>query len=186
MLAPVQIDSVSGVRRNSIAQLVSSGSPVLIFEVDAAGIAEEDAPARRCDVRLIGCVRDRARHTNGNGNGGGSELSAVLVLRALTPSRLLSCVRAVTRGGASLPPEILCQMLPEQNGHSQTPAGPQLTSRELAVLRMLADGENTREIAGQLSYSERTVKNIVQTLLAKLNCRTRAHAVATATRQGVI
>ena len=32
---------------------------MLIFEVDAAGIAEESAPARRCDVRLIGSVRDR-------------------------------------------------------------------------------------------------------------------------------
>ena len=38
---------------------------------------------------------------------------------------------------------------------------------------MLADGETTREIAQQLSYSERTVKNIVHDLLAKLNCRTQ-------------
>ena len=51
---------------------------------------------------------------------------------------------------------------------------------------MLADGESTRGIAQRLSYSERTVKNIVHDLLAKLNCKTRAHAVALAARQGVI
>ena len=51
---------------------------------------------------------------------------------------------------------------------------------------MLADGESTRGIAQRLNYSERTVKNIVHDLLAKMGCRTRAHAVALAARQGVI
>jgi DNA-binding CsgD family transcriptional regulator len=37
-----------------------------------------------------------------------------------------------------------------------------------------------------LCFSERTVKNIVHDVLMKLNCRNRAHAVAMATRQGVI
>ena len=63
---------------------------------------------------------------------------------------------------------------------------PQLSDREYEVLRMLAEGESTRGIATQLSYSERTVKNIVRDLLVKLNGKTRAHAVALATRQGVI
>jgi DNA-binding NarL/FixJ family response regulator len=61
-----------------------------------------------------------------------------------------------------------------------------LTHRELAVLRMLADGEDTRGIAAELNYSERTIKNIVRDVLVKLGCRTRAQAVATATRQGAI
>jgi DNA-binding NarL/FixJ family response regulator len=63
---------------------------------------------------------------------------------------------------------------------------PGLAGREVSVLRLLAEGESTREIAENLSYSERTVKNIVHDLLMKLDCRTRAHAVALATRQGVI
>ena len=63
---------------------------------------------------------------------------------------------------------------------------PGLTDREYAVLQMLADGQNTREIAERLSYSKRTVKNIVRDLLVKLNGRTRAHAVALAAQQGVI
>jgi DNA-binding NarL/FixJ family response regulator len=61
-----------------------------------------------------------------------------------------------------------------------------LSDRELAVLRMLADGEDTRGIAQGLCYSERTVKNVVHDVLTKLSCRTRAQAVATATRAGLI
>ena len=45
---------------------------------------------------------------------------------------------------------------------------------------------DTSDIAVQLCYSERTVKNVVHDILMKLNCRTRAHAVALATRSGVI
>ena len=61
-----------------------------------------------------------------------------------------------------------------------------LSGRELSVLSLLAAGDNTREVAGRLSYSERTVKNIVHDTLVKMNCKTRAHAVALATRQGFI
>jgi DNA-binding CsgD family transcriptional regulator len=186
----VQLESALPERNGSISRLISSRSPVLIFEVDAGGIAEEGAPARRCDLRLIESVRDKLpahgeRSSNGERSSDG-ELSAVLVLRALTPSRLLSCIRAVTRSGASMPPELLCQMLPAPPGELANSSNRQLTVRELTVLRMLADGEVTRTIAEQLNYSERTVKNIVRDVLVKLNCRTRAHAVGLATRHGVI
>ena len=110
----------------------------------------------------------------------------MLILRAMPPSRLVSCVRAATRAGGSISPELLCQLLPEVEGTRPDPTQPQLTDREYDVLRMLADGESTRGIAERLSYSERTVKNIVRGLLVKLGCRTRAHAVALAARQGVI
>lgn len=46
--------------------------------------------------------------------------------------------------------------------------------------------ELARSIAQRLCYSERTIKNIVHDVLVKTNCRTRAHAVALATRQGFI
>jgi DNA-binding CsgD family transcriptional regulator len=113
-----------------------------------------------------------------------SELTAVLVLRALTPSRLRSCLRLVTNADAAISPELLCRILPEPGDADS--AVHRLTDREYDVLRMLADGDSTREIAEQLSYSERTVKNVVRDLLAKLGCRTRAHAVALAARQGAI
>jgi DNA-binding NarL/FixJ family response regulator len=61
-----------------------------------------------------------------------------------------------------------------------------LDDREREVLRLLADGSDTAEIARTLSYSERTVKNIIQKLLIRLKLRNRPHAVAYALRNGLL
>jgi DNA-binding NarL/FixJ family response regulator len=58
--------------------------------------------------------------------------------------------------------------------------------RERELLRLLAEGYDTAEIATALSYSERTVKNIVRNLLTRLHLRNRAHAVAFALRTGAL
>ncbi len=161
--------------------------PVLIVKVDGAGIDQEGAPAGRCDVRLLHSVRGRSaeRSLESDRGDGGREVTAVVILRDATPASVVSCVRAATRGGP-ISPELLGQLRPLGEEAHVEPAEPQLSDREYDVLRMLADGESTRGIATQLSYSERTVKNIIHDLLEKLNCKTRAHAVALAMRQGVI
>ena len=54
------------------------------------------------------------------------------------------------------------------------------------MLRLLSKGESTRQIAEDLCYSEKTVKNIVHDVLVRMNCRNRAQAVALATERGLI
>jgi DNA-binding CsgD family transcriptional regulator len=61
-----------------------------------------------------------------------------------------------------------------------------LSPREVDVLRLMADGLDTNEIAKNLSYSERTVKNIIYTITSRLRLRNRPHAVAYAMRAGII
>jgi DNA-binding NarL/FixJ family response regulator len=61
-----------------------------------------------------------------------------------------------------------------------------LTKRELEVLQLIADGEPNREIAQQLYVGEETVKPHVRNILARLQARSRAHAVAIALRHGLI
>lgn len=68
--------------------------------------------------------------------------------------------------------------------HDLTTAG--LYTREVEVLRLLAEGVDTLEIAQRLSYSERTVRNIIHGLLTRMKLRNRAHAVAYALRNGVM
>lgn len=165
--------------------------PVLVVKVDVASRRAPGAPAGRCDVRLVRPAPetpDRPEPSNGQvWRTDGGEVTAVVILRDATPSRLVSCVRAATRGGGSISSDQLSQLLPPHDGEGSVEVGqPNLTDREYDVLRMLADGESTRGIAEQLCYSERTVKNIVHDLLVKLGCRTRAHAVALAARHGVI
>jgi DNA-binding NarL/FixJ family response regulator len=68
--------------------------------------------------------------------------------------------------------------------HGLTTAG--LYTREVDVIRLLADGLDTAEIAVRLNYSERTVRNIIHGVLTRMKLRNRAHAVAFALRSGVI
>ena len=112
-------------------------------------------------------------------------VSAILYRSELTPELLVATVRAVLHGRTSLPPDLLPRLLTRALRAERVERGT-LSDRELAVLRMLAEGEDTRGIALGLCYSERTVKNVVHDVLTKLNCRTRAQAVATATRAGII
>jgi DNA-binding NarL/FixJ family response regulator len=100
---------------------------------------------------------------------------AVLPPTAATDSRLLHSIQAAATGLADEP---IDQAHPEPGTH--------LSAREIHVLRLVADGMDTAEIAAELSYSERTVKNILYTLTKRLNLRNRSHAVAYAMRAGVI
>jgi DNA-binding CsgD family transcriptional regulator len=61
-----------------------------------------------------------------------------------------------------------------------------LTHRERDVLELVAEGHSTREVALRLSYSERTIKNILQDLTIRLNLKNRTQAVAHAVRNGWI
>ncbi|HEX7082481.1 MAG TPA: LuxR C-terminal-related transcriptional regulator [Gaiellaceae bacterium] len=60
------------------------------------------------------------------------------------------------------------------------------TAREVEVLQLVADGLVNREIGDRLFLSEETVKSHVRHLLAKLQARSRAHAVAVGFRRGLI
>ncbi len=61
-----------------------------------------------------------------------------------------------------------------------------LGAREVNVLRLLADGLNTKEVAGRIGCSERTIKSVIHQLVARHNLKNRTHAVAFALRTGVL
>ncbi len=64
--------------------------------------------------------------------------------------------------------------------------GQEPTMREIEVLQLISDGLVNREIGNRLFLSEETVKSHVRHLLAKLQARSRAHAVAVGFRRGII
>jgi DNA-binding NarL/FixJ family response regulator len=61
-----------------------------------------------------------------------------------------------------------------------------LTKRQLEILRLLAEGRSTDEIATELGLSRTTVRNYIATLLAALGAHTRLQAVVVARRAGII
>ncbi len=109
-----------------------------------------------------------------------------------TADRLGDVVAACAKGEAGLAPELVGRFL-GQVGKLQrqllAPRGLSLTGfteREVDVLRLLSEGWGTADIANKLSYSERTVKNIVHGIIVRHQLRNRVHAVAHAMRVGVI
>jgi len=62
----------------------------------------------------------------------------------------------------------------------------QLTPREMATLKLVADGKANKEIASALDISERTVKTHLAHLFEKLGATSRTEAVKVATRRGLV
>ncbi|MFC3455174.1 helix-turn-helix transcriptional regulator [Amycolatopsis speibonae] len=117
---------------------------------------------------------------------------AILPKSAVTDSRVADSVRSAASGGMSPASDLLgrlaehAERLHREMLAPSQPAGAALSSREIDVLRLMADGFDTQEIATELSYSERTVKNIIYSVTDRLRLRNRSHAVAYAIREGVI
>ncbi|WP_433870174.1 response regulator transcription factor [Saccharopolyspora sp. CA-218241] len=117
---------------------------------------------------------------------------AVLHREAANEERLVGAVRAAAAGGGVLPPNLLGELLRQMQALQQEVLAPRglnsagLTSREIDVVRLMADGWDTEEIANRLCYSERTVKNIIHNMTNRLEVRNRPQLVAYAMRAGLI
>ena len=109
-----------------------------------------------------------------------------------TPDRLVTVIRAAAAGEGAVPADLLGRLLGQVGRLQRQILSPRgltfggLTEREVDVLRLVADGLDTAEIATKLSYSQRTVKHIVHNITTRLALRNRSHAVAYALRQGLI
>jgi DNA-binding NarL/FixJ family response regulator len=122
----------------------------------------------------------------------GVGIGAIVWRHEATGDRLVQAVMAAARGDGELPADLLGRLIDQVNvlhalagGRAGVPASG-LSPREVNVLRLVADGLGTAEIAGKLSYSDRTIKNILHELTTRLHLKNRAHAVAYALREGYI
>jgi DNA-binding NarL/FixJ family response regulator len=162
---------------------VVTGLDLLVFEYAGSTLRRAVRLAEGRTTRLVATVRDVNQQAVREIVDAG--VGAVLPHSTLTPDTLIATLRAVVAGTVAMPADMLARLLLHVTQTSHLgPAG--LNPRERSVLRLLADGMDTRGIAEDLRFSERTVKNVVHDVLTKLNCRTRAQAVAVATREGVI
>ncbi|MCW2997652.1 MAG: response regulator transcription factor [Solirubrobacterales bacterium] len=104
----------------------------------------------------------------------------------LTSVAFVAQVRAALLGAGVVPPELLMSFTPAGRGRVAMRQTGGLTGREQRVLRLFADGNLTREVATELSYSERTVKTVLHEATTKLGARSRSQAIALAVREGFI
>ena len=189
--------------REGIAALVNAGSDMkLVAEATNGQEAIEKFRSHRPDVTLMdlqmpalngidAIIGIRSEFPNARIIVLTTYAGDVLVLRALKAGargyilkghvrrELLDTIRAVHAGQKRIPPEVAAEL-------AEHAAEDELTSRELAVLRLIATGNANKAIAGQLSIAEDTVKSHVTNILAKLGANDRTHAVTIGLKRGII
>jgi DNA-binding NarL/FixJ family response regulator len=100
-------------------------------------------------------------------------------LKDIAAEQLVACIRDVLAGKTYLAPSAAAKL-------AERVTRVQLTPREMAALRLMADGRSNKEIANDLGIAERTVKTHLGHLFDKLGVTSRTEAVKVATRRGLV
>ena len=101
------------------------------------------------------------------------------LLKDAEPDELLVAIRTVHSGKKYIPPDIGAKL-------AQRMSNPQLSDRELEVVRLMAAGKSTQEISAALSIAESTVKFHVNNILSKLGVSDRTQAIVAALKRGIV
>ena len=101
------------------------------------------------------------------------------LLKGMFGDDLLDAIRAVHTGKTRIPP-VVAERLAARMG------GSELTGREMAVLELIVAGKSNKEIGGDLSISEATVKTHINNLLSKMNVTDRTQAATAAIQRGLV
>ncbi len=103
------------------------------------------------------------------------------LLKQIRGSELVDSIRSVASGESLLPPEVVETTLARLRTPAEDPLRV-LTDRERRVLDLIAESRTNRQIADELHLAEKTVKNYVSNLLAKLGLHSRTEAATMAVR----
>jgi len=109
------------------------------------------------------------------------------ILKDCTPEELTRAIRTVHAGETIMSQDIARKTLTTFEGiRSNTEITPNLTERELGVIKALAQGKSNKEIAQALGISEKTVRNHASNIYNKLHIFDRTQAVIYAIRRGIV
>jgi DNA-binding NarL/FixJ family response regulator len=118
--------------------------------------------------------------------------AAGYLLKEISIDEVATAIRSVVSGQSLITPSMASKLLTEftnlakQAEAKQAVPSPRLTSRELEVLKLVAQGMSNKEIAAELYISENTVKNHVRNILEKLHLHSRMEAVVYAVREKIL
>jgi DNA-binding NarL/FixJ family response regulator len=108
------------------------------------------------------------------------------VLKDITPGELVRAVKAVAAGSTYVDPRIAGNVLRRQTLMPSRAAIGELSGRETEIIRLIARGLPNKEIASQLSVSEKTIKNHISRIFAKLGITARTQAAIHAMKAGLV
>ncbi|MFZ2051227.1 MAG: response regulator transcription factor [Solirubrobacteraceae bacterium] len=163
---------------------------LVLIDVGACDAIAAIERLSRCERRMVLATATAWQQAELLGAVGSGALG-VMCKKGLTQEALGAQVHAIITGAGVMPPNMLSTLVAGQGKEAGIAPAPLtritgLTSREQIVLKLIADGRLLREVADELSYSERTVKMVLSTAVGKLGARSRSQAVAHAVREGII
>jgi two-component system, NarL family, response regulator DevR len=206
MIRVFLLDDHEVVRRGLVDLLQAGGDIEVVGESGSAQEAARRIPALRPDVAILD-----ARLPDGNGIDVCRDVRAVdpsikgliltsyeddealfaaimagaagYVLKEIRSSDLVSAIRTVASGQSLIDPALTARVLERvRNGPATAPELADLTEQELKLLSLIAEGLTNRQIGEQMFLAEKTVKNYVSNILAKLGLERRTQAAVLATR----
>ena len=193
--------------RRGIKELLESEGDIIV--VGESGLAKEAAnriPALRPDVAILDgrlpdgsgidvCREIRSRDPQiaalilTSYDDDEALFSAIMagasgyILKQVRGNDFIDTVRRVAAGQSMLDPAVTAQVLERlRSGPKTDPTLSQLTAQELRILELIGEGMTNRQIASTLFLAEKTVKNYVSSMLAKLGLESRTQAAIFATK----
>jgi DNA-binding NarL/FixJ family response regulator len=206
MIRVFLLDDHEVVRRGLTGLLLAAGDIEVVGESGSAAEAVRRIPALRPDVAVLD-----ARLPDGNGIDVCRDVRAVdsaikgliltsyeddealfaaimagasgYVLKQIRGTDLVDAIRRVAAGQSLLDPAVTRRVLDRiRNGVEQPRELADLTDQERRILEHVAEGLTNRQIAAEMFLAEKTVKNYVSSLLAKLGLERRTQAAVLATK----
>ena len=116
------------------------------------------------------------------------------LVKSLEPDLFLSLLMGLTTGQAAISREMAAKIMHEfarqeqrsLNHNEQAASEDELTSRQVEVLKLVAEGHTYKEVAGLLGITERTVEYHMSEILSRLQLKNRAQVIAYAMRKGLL
>lgn len=106
------------------------------------------------------------------------------IIKDVTPAELIRAVRMVASGETYVDPRVAGGILRRRMGNGRDLN--ELSSREMEVIRLIAEGLSNKEISARLTLSEKTIKNHISRIFSKLSICARSQAAVHAAKLGLI
>jgi DNA-binding NarL/FixJ family response regulator len=181
-------ETLARMRQAAFPAALPAGTSSTFSTASASGTASTESPSHEVGFVLVGDGL-RAHHLLGAVAHGAL---SVIARRDADTDRVVRAIVGIPEGRLEMPDDAVGWLVTRLRTihrdvlqpRGLTAAG--LGTREVEVLRLLAEGLDTAEIARAMNYSERTVKSIIHGVLTRCRLRNRAHAVAFALRSGAL
>ena len=156
---------------------------VVVMDLEMPGMGGFEAIARiRAENKEARVLVLTGHDSDADVLGALEEGAAGYVVKDSPSAELFKAIRQVASGLPHVSPDVASRLVLLRQ--SEPPAA--LTDREARILRMVAEGKTSREIARSVRLAERTVKHHLELICDKLGAENRSHAVALAIQRGLI